>query len=278
MEMYDNRVISYQGRPLFQAAKMRSPGSAANSLVDVACFYYILKGSARLVEANGLFTTSRQEGLLKSCGNFVGTYLPDEDGEDFEAMVIFLYPDLMREIYQEQLLDVSLESARANPPRTFVGNALLSRFVEGISIYFEHEELMDEELARLKVKELVMILLKSHYFEGVVDFFQGLFGAKDSSFRAIIEHNLFNQLSIEELAFLTHKSVSSFKRAFKKEFGDTPARYIKNRRLEQAAQKLRLTGDPVSSIAFDCGFQDVTTFSASFREKFNQAPSQYRLV
>ncbi|MEO1449624.1 MAG: AraC family transcriptional regulator [Bacteroidota bacterium] len=276
--MYDHRMIGYRGRPLFQVAKMRSPGKDQGTLVDVACFYYILKGSTRVIEGNGLFASQKQEGLLKSCGSFIGEYFPDEDGSDFEALVIFLYPDMLREIYKDQLPAFPLKDAKAHAPRNFVGNELVSRFIESLFIYFDNESLMDEELAKLKLKELVMILLKSQYFDGVVDFFKSLFAPKNTSFREVIENNLFNDLSVEQLAFLTHKSVSSFKRVFKKEFGETPARYIKSRRLEAAAGKLLVSKDPVSAIAYDCGFQDVTTFSASFREKFSMPPSQYRLT
>ncbi|MEM7660334.1 MAG: hypothetical protein AAF399_29785, partial [Bacteroidota bacterium] len=197
MMMYDERTIVYQGRPLFQVAKMRSPSSLNNALNEVACFFYVLQGANQVIDGNGLYRSDSKEGLLKSCGNFISHYLPDEEiKSDFEAIVIFLYPDMLRDIYQDQLPKLSLHQGKAQPPKRVVGNELVEKFIDGLFIYFEHEELMDEELAKLKVKELVMILLKSNYFEGVVEFFQGLFSPKALSFREIVENNLLNPLNL----------------------------------------------------------------------------------
>jgi AraC-like DNA-binding protein/ribosomal protein S17E len=277
IEMYDEKIISYQGRPLFQTAKMVSPFSLSNQLLDAACFIYVLKGCNETVESNGLFRVSPQEGLIKSCGNFISNYYPDELGEDFEAVIVYLYPDVLREIYQHELPPFALRNAQAEPPKKVIGNELIHKYIANMSTFFKHDELMDDELARLKIKELVLILLKSNYFENVLHFFRALLAPKNNSFRQIIENNLFNILSVEQLAFLCNQSLSSFKRQFKSEFGESPARYIKHMRLEEAARKLLSTTEAISHIAFDCGFQDSTTFSASFNDHFSCSPRQFRL-
>ncbi|MCR9152713.1 MAG: helix-turn-helix transcriptional regulator [Bacteroidetes bacterium] len=276
MKMYDERIISYRGRPLFQTAKISSPYEAANRLEDVACFFYILKGCIDTIEASGERRSKNQEGLLKSCGNFISRYHPDQDGSDFEAAVIYFYPDVLKEIYRNDLPPFVLNDAKAMPPKKVVGNALIQRFMEGLFVYFENEELMDENLARLKIQELVMILLKSNYFEGVVSFFQGLFAPKSATFRQVVENNRFSNISVDQLAFLCHQSLSSFKRNFKLEFGESPARYLKNEKLKEAAKKLLHTQDSISAIAYDCGFQDPSTFSSLFSERFGLSPRAYR--
>ena len=95
-------------------------------------------------------------------------------------------------------------------------------------------------------------------------------------YNRFIENNIFNEISIEELAFVCNKSLSSFKRLFNAHFNDTPARYIKRRRLEHAAQLLSTTTENISSIAYDCCFNDPTTFSAVFSNYFGISPTMYR--
>lgn len=275
--MFDQKVISYQGRPLFQSAKIEAPLSHEGTLEDVACFFYVRKGCIETIEANGLFKTLPQEALLKNCGNFISNYSRDQDGSDFEAVVIYFYPDVLREIYAHELPPFALENARASSPKKVVGNELIEKFMEGLFIYFENEALMDEELALLKTKELVLILLKSNYFDGVVQFFKSLFSPRNASLRQVVENNLYNNLNVEQLAFLSHQSVSSFKRHFKETFGETPARYIKEQRLQEAARRLQFEDSSISNIAHDCGFQDPSTFSALFSARFGRSPRAFRL-
>lgn len=275
--MYDIKVIQHQGRPLFQTAKMVSPASLKNSLLDVACFFYVLNGQAQLIETNGSHLIKKEEGLVKSCGNFISNYLKDDEGGDFEAIVIYFYPDLIKEIFNASDFGFINQEEYSTPPQKILENGLVEKFINGLELYFENEELMDESLAKLKIKELILILLKSKYFNSVVDLFNGLFSSKNKSFRKIIENNLFSNISLDQLAFLTNKSLSTFKRDFVKEFNDTPARYIKNKRLEKAAKLLIVTKKSITDIAFACGFQDLSTFSDIFRNKFNESPSAYRL-
>jgi transcriptional regulator GlxA family with amidase domain len=60
-------------------------------------------------------------------------------------------------------------------------------------------------------------------------------------------------------------------------YNDSPASYIKNRRLEKAAELLLVSNERISDIAFDCGFNDVANFTKSFSEKYHATPTNYRL-
>lgn len=58
---------------------------------------------------------------------------------------------------------------------------------------------------------------------------------------------------------------------------ESPARYLKNARLDAAARLLRERPDcSVTAIAFDCGFQSSQHFAHQFHERFGQTPSQHR--
>ena len=63
----------------------------------------------------------------------------------------------------------------------------------------------------------------------------------------------------------------------KKHYNSSPARYIRQRRVEQAAQLLRSTSLRISDIAFDCGFADLAHFSKTFQKNYGQSPTAFRL-
>jgi AraC-like DNA-binding protein len=60
--------------------------------------------------------------------------------------------------------------------------------------------------------------------------------------------------------------------------GTTPSCYIQSRRLDHAAQLLARTrrSSAITAIAFDSGFNDLSTFCRVFRRRFGVAPRDYR--
>jgi AraC-like DNA-binding protein len=67
-----------------------------------------------------------------------------------------------------------------------------------------------------------------------------------------------------------------FLRTFRDVVGMTPHQYILRARLHRAAVCLRGSKAPVSAIAFDAGFGDLSTFNRRFGLVFGAAPSAYR--
>lgn len=58
----------------------------------------------------------------------------------------------------------------------------------------------------------------------------------------------------------------------------TPSAFILNRRLDLAARQLKACGTraSITDVAFDAGFEHLSTFCRAFRRKFNVSPREYR--
>jgi AraC-like DNA-binding protein len=67
-----------------------------------------------------------------------------------------------------------------------------------------------------------------------------------------------------------------FLRVFQETVGMAPHQYRLLRRLHDAALQLRSSKLAVSSVAFDCGFGDLSTFNRQFRSTFGVTPTTYR--
>lgn len=63
---------------------------------------------------------------------------------------------------------------------------------------------------------------------------------------------------------------------FRKTVAISPIQYLKNYRLQKAADALRLTKKQVADIAESCGFPDKSYFTKAFVSKFGVSPLQYR--
>ena len=95
--------------------------------------------------------------------------------------------------------------------------------------------------------------------------------------QAWMADNLANDLSVEALASRVAMSPRNFARAFVRELGLTPARYVEGLRLEAARQFLESTGaNGLEEIAKLCGFQSVESMRRVFLRALGVAPGYYR--
>jgi AraC family transcriptional regulator len=83
---------------------------------------------------------------------------------------------------------------------------------------------------------------------------------------------------IAGLARMARLSPYHFLRSFKAVTGVTPHQWLLRARLRNAAEKLVGTNAPVTNVALDVGFEDLSNFTRSFRAEFGASPRQFRLV
>jgi AraC family transcriptional regulator len=88
--------------------------------------------------------------------------------------------------------------------------------------------------------------------------------------------HLDQELTLEQLAAVAGLSAGHFLRAFKRATGQTPHRYLVERRLEQAQRLLAATADPIADIAYACGFSSQSHMTDRFTRELGIAPARYR--
>lgn len=91
-----------------------------------------------------------------------------------------------------------------------------------------------------------------------------------------IQQHLDDDLGLEQLADIAHFSPFHFHRVFRGMVGESVKQYVRRLRLERAAFHLRQSNRPVTSIAFEAGYEAHEAFSRAFRLAFGASPSRYR--
>ena len=71
-------------------------------------------------------------------------------------------------------------------------------------------------------------------------------------------------------------SVSECLRCFQATIGVTPIQYVKQYRIQKAAELLIASDRTISDIGGQCGFYDMSYFSKEFRKIYSCTPSEYR--
>jgi len=129
------------------------------------------------------------------------------------------------------------------------------------------------ELAEIKARELFAILQAAHptFYKKV----QALSQAKPKSLKEFMERNYDKSLSIEDYAYLSGRSESTFRREFKNKFDITPRRWIIQRRMKKALDLLQRTDWEVGRIAGAVGYENTSHFINEFKKRYGYTPSQF---
>lgn len=276
----EHRTANLFGKKIIEKAVVTPPFKNPNPLDNEACFLYVLEGSNSTYSEEEHIQAQQNEGILMKCGNYMFEGTPNQDTGRIGIIAVHFYPDIMEKIYEKEI-PAFLKNQNRRPFHSNMtkvkANTLIKKYIDNLLFYLDNPGLLTEEILTLKFKELVLLLLNTKDAPAIIEIMNNLFSPKSFSLKQIVEAHIFSPISIPDLARLANHSLSSFKREFYEIYKDTPANYIKHRRLEKAAELLLVSKETISAIAYDCQFKDLAHFSNSFRLKYHCSPSQYRL-
>ncbi len=96
--------------------------------------------------------------------------------------------------------------------------------------------------------------------------------------KIIMQENIGQNLSCEEIAEQVGMGYSWFRRVFKEYTGFAPAQYMKELKINTAKELLTNTPMSCQEIAYETGFETASYFNAVFRQKIKMTPGQYRAM
>ncbi|MFH7000589.1 helix-turn-helix transcriptional regulator [Flavobacterium bizetiae] len=221
------------------------------------------------------------EAVLLKCGNYFSQMKSNTLSKNNQIVFVHFHPEILKKIYDTDLPKIFQQTKITNQDidLTQINNDfLIQKYIESLLFYFDNPTLINEDLLVIKLKEIILLLCQTKNAPVIQQILSQLFSPTSYTFKQVIENSLFNPINTEELAQMTNLSLSSFKREFKKNYDDSPANYIRNKKLEKAAELLLISDERITDIAFDCGFNDLANFSTLFHEKYSQTPSNFRLT
>jgi len=149
---------------------------------------------------------------------------------------------------------------------------LYKNYFDSLSPYMQLNREEDTGLIDLKLKEAVLLLLKINpeIKDSLFDFSEP--GKID--LEAFMNKNFHFNVDLNRFAYLTGRSLATFKRDFEKLFQLTPNRWLQQRRLQEAYYLIKEKGKTASDIYLDLGFEDLSHFSFAFKKQFGAAPTK----
>ena len=136
--------------------------------------------------------------------------------------------------------------------------------------YVDSNEQPSEATLRLKLQEAILCLLDINR-----DFFPTLFDFNEEwkvDILDFMEHNFTEDMTLEEFAHYTGRSLATFKRDFAKVSDVTPQRWLTVHRLERARQLLEQGDITVADACYKVGFKNRSHFSTAYKQMFGITP------
>ncbi len=190
--------------------------------------------------------------------------------EPFEAISIILEESLLQDIAQQY--QYTSQKAVKESLFTIEDDALIVNYFESLKPWFGNKgNKISKELIDIKKIEIVQLLLRRGKLFHDILFHFGIPG-KINLEAFMNTHFRFN-VPLSQLAFLTGRSLASFKRDFEKIFNNSPNRWIQQKRLEEAYYLLENKNMKSKDVYMEVGFETLSHFSYAFKNKFGINPS-----
>lgn len=199
---------------------------------------------------------------------------PSANGEPFEALFLHLNTDFLKRFRKDNHIAVpSTGGMRITRQNVFrlEGHPFLKALFLSLADYFQADTYPSKELMESKLREAVYVLLqlKPELTPVLFDFVdQWKVDVKE-----FMEENFFSDLTVEQFAHYTGRSLTSFKQDFDKIFHITPQRWLTKRRLAEAKRMMEETGESPSEVYLKTGFKNLSHFSTAFKKEYGVPPS-----
>lgn len=161
----------------------------------------------------------------------------------------------------------------------FIGNIMDKDGYDKLRSSVSDEELLNTMETKLMHDDVVTIskLLENHILFLLEKYSHDV--ASTSPLIANIKNYIYSNLEGADIAHIAkqfHYNKTYLGRLFKKETGMNIKDYINLQRIEKAKHILSTSDEPIISVAYQVGFNNVTYFNRVFKEFTSFSPSQYR--
>jgi AraC-like DNA-binding protein len=234
----------------------------------------VLKGRLQ-IQKLGCLTDTVNEGqmIFLPKGIYMISDSVTTDNAPFTAMVFF---------FDEALIDqfiASLGKTNYEPAKmhcvTLNYTEPIRLFTENLLQLYRRGNSLHNAITRAKLFELLHLLSISPKGEAFVRAILSLKNQEKMSIREFMLANFHKPLTVEDYAYLTGRSLSTFNRDFKRLFHISPKQWLMEQRLEKARSLLEHNNISVAEAAYESGYENISHFIKAFHKRFNISPKQY---
>lgn len=247
-------------------------GERGTFFLEQHLLYVVQGGEVTLTCGRQRWTVRKNEMILLRKAQSVSYEKRGGDNNGlFESLLFAINDDLLKDFLTSQSVSVPPMTEEFGTQVSPMSDKLVA-YCWSLSPYFNDPSQVNPGLLRLKVMELLYLVMdcSKNIFRQMLQLRQPV----KADIRRVVEENYTSPVSLEDLAYLSGRSLSSFKRDFNLIYGCSPAGWIREHRLVKAREMLASSSLSVADVCYCLGFENPTHFSRIFKQRFGFAPSR----
>ena len=235
---------------------------------------YLYSGEQVIEDSNKIITIRAGECAFIRRNHRLMMYKNSKGAELYKGISLTFNRNLLREFYSKlskadlpKKAALSDENVYKIEPRADI----ISLF-QSLVPYFDDHVKPTDGVAHLKLQEGIYALLNNSdvFFPILFDFTEPW----KIDMLEFLNNNYMDDLTIEQIAAYTGRSLATFKRDFRKISGLSPQKWLIKKRLEAAYIKLKEERKKVQEVYVEVGFKNPSHFSTAFKKQYGIPPTE----
>lgn len=203
------------------------------------------------------------------------TMYKNSKGEDlYKGISLTFNRNVLREFYSKMDKSEIPKDIKFSDKNVFKINKTpdIESLFQSLTPYFDSNIKPTEGVTHLKLLEGIYALLNNNemLYPILFDFAEPW----KIDLLDFLNDNYMDDLSMEQIASFTGRSLATFKRDFKKISNLTPQKWLIKKRLEMAYIKLKEEKKKVQDVYIEVGFKNPSHFSTAFKKQYGISPTE----
>jgi AraC-like DNA-binding protein len=271
---FRQKTLLFNGVPSIQV--FTSPNTLHGALLKKEnMLLFVIDGNVKIRLGKMQYSIQKKEMAFLAKDTLVEFTAEPGSSENgiLEYMLITIPSDLMKEFTKMATLPVFpyIDNDRFEINTV---NVILEKHIDSLHLYMGEIQSVEENLVKIKLLELLFYL--SRFYSKILVLLLDIKENHRTDVTNAVEENMLRSLSLSQLAALSGRSLSSFRRDFLATYKMPPSQWIRLKRLEKAKELLKSTNMTITDICYTIGFENIAHFSRLFKSQFSHSPSAYR--
>lgn len=235
---------------------------------------YLLSGEY-MIEEDGVQTVIRPgECVFVRRDHRTMMYKKPTETEQYKGITLVFKRNMLRQLYNTKLNKNEISKSITVPEESVFrieARPDITSLFQSLMPYFDSEIQPTDEITQLKLQEGIYSLLNTSK-----QFYPILFDFTEPWKIDILEfmnENYMYDLTMDEIAGYTGRSLATFKRDFAKISDVTPQKWLINKRLQAAHDRLTNNNVKVSDVYVEVGFKNLSHFYSAYKKQFGYSPA-----
>jgi AraC family transcriptional regulator, exoenzyme S synthesis regulatory protein ExsA len=236
-----------------------------------------------VLEGDKIFNSTSEEVKVKK-GDVLfvkrGFYLMSESIDASYRSLVFFFDEKILKEFVAQNLDIfkGLNESKGIESESLLklnSNEAFGKYIESLQPFFKTQTTFLNQFLKLKVQEMLLHLIELDKGKDLSRLLFQIYKGQKTELDYILNTYYLKPLTLSELAKISGRSLSVFKREFNTRYGMSPGTWIRDKKLDHAAFLLKNNMANVVQIAEEIGFESVSHFIKCFKAKFGKTPKQF---